>query len=381
VNSWLILIPIAVVGGFVAFVWHRLVVAPGWRARWPRWVLGVAFVVLFAAALAGSDVWGGWWTPAQLRPTVWAGQIFLASLLYFFLGLVPVWLVSVVIWVVRWRHDHGREGRRRLNRVASPFVAAFTIALIGWGVLEAARPTTTAFEMSSPQLPAEFDGTTVALITDIHAGAVRSASFTRGVVEMVNATKPDVVVIAGDLVDGPESRYGPELEPLADLEAPLGVYATIGNHDLFNDTDAWVRRFESVGLDVLRNEVVELRRGEATISLAGVNDITGEGAYRPDYAAALGSTDPRTFTLFAAHQPLQAYAATGRGVDLQISGHTHGGQMWPINYLVPLQQPYLEGYATVGDVPVFTTRGVGAAGPPVRVAAPPEVPIITLRSS
>ena len=113
-----LLVPLAVLGGFLAFVWHRLAVAPGWRPRWVRWVVAVVLVALTALALAGFDVWGGAFTPAQMRPAVWLGQAFLATCLYLFLGLVTVWLVCVGIWLVRWRHDHGREARRRLNRVA-----------------------------------------------------------------------------------------------------------------------------------------------------------------------------------------------------------------------------------------------------------------------
>ena len=380
-SAWFLLVPLAVFGGFLAFVWHRLAVAPGWRPRWVRWVVAVVLVGLTALALAGFDVWGGSFTPAQMRPAVWVGQAFLATCLYLFLGLGAVWLVCVGIWLVRWRHDHGREGRRRLNRVASPLVAAVAVGVTAYGAVEAASPSVTRSEVASAELPPQLDGLRVALVTDIHAGAVRSAAFTREVVDLVNAEQPDVVVIAGDLVDGPAERYSPEIAPLADLEAPLGVFATTGNHEMYADTVDWVQAFEDVGLDVLRNESVVLTRDGASITLAGVDDATGDGPFAPDYDAALAAVDPTGFTLFAAHQPLQAFDVEGRGVDLQVSGHTHGGQMWPINHLVPLQQPTLDGTATVAGTTVVTSRGAGAWGPAIRVAAPPEVPIITLRRS
>lgn len=380
-SPWLVLVPIGVLAGFLAFVWQRLAVAPGWRPRWVRYAVALTLLALTALALAGFDVWGGWFTPAQLRPAVWVGQAFLAACLYLFLGLVPVWLVCVGIWLVRWRHDHGRAGRRRLNRIASPLVVAVSVGLVAYGAVEAARPSITRLEVSSPALPQQFDGVRVALVTDLHAGAVRSSSFTREVVDLVDAERPDLVVVVGDLVDGDAARYSPEIAPLADLEAPLGVHATTGNHEMFRDTANWVTAFEDVGLTMLQNSAVPLERGGATITLAGVHDLTGEGRWAPDYEAALGGTDAGAFTLLAAHQPLQALDVEGRGVDLQLSGHTHGGQMWPINYLVPLQQPMLEGKATVGDTTVVTSRGVGAWGPAIRVAAPPEVPIITLRRS
>ncbi|GAA4401693.1 metallophosphoesterase [Fodinibacter luteus] len=380
-SPWLVLIPIGIFVGFIAFVWHRLAVAPGWRPRWVRYAVAGVLGVLTALVFAGFDAWGGSFTPAQMRPAVWAGQAFLASCLYLFLGLVPVWLASVAIWLVGRRDDHGRDTRRRLNRVASPLVAALAVGVTAYGAVEAANPAVTRFEVASPQLPAELDGATVALVTDLHAGAVRSADFTQQVVDLVNAERPDVVVVAGDLVDGTAARYAPEIAPLAGLEAPLGVFATTGNHEMFEDTANWVRAFEDVGLDVLRNESVVLGRDGATMTLVGVDDATGEGTFAPDYDAALAGVDPDGFTLFAAHQPVQAREVEGRGVDLQVSGHTHGGQMWPINYLVPLQQPMLEGTAQVAGTTVLTSRGVGAWGPAIRVAAPPEVPIVTLRRS
>ena len=129
-SSWLILIPLGVFGGFIAFVWHRLAIAPGWRRRWVRYAVAAVLVVLTVFAFAGFDVWGGSFTPAQMRPVAWLGQAFLASCLYLFLGLVPVWLASVAIWLVRWRHDdHGRSARRRLNAIASPLVAAVAVGV------------------------------------------------------------------------------------------------------------------------------------------------------------------------------------------------------------------------------------------------------------
>jgi len=250
---------------------------------------------------------------------------------------------------------------------------------MGYGAWEATQVSVTRYELSSPVLPEQFDGTTVALVADIHAGAVRDSAFTRDVVDLVAAEQPDLVVIAGDLVDGTAARYGPEVAPLADLSAPLGVYAVTGNHEMYRDTANWVEEFRSLGLTVLENEFLDLTRGDARITLAGVHDREGTGRWAPDYGAALSGTDAAGFVLLLAHQPVQAESVQGRGVDLQLSGHTHGGQMWPLGYLVPLQQPVVDGLSDVGDVPVLTSRGVGAWGAAVRVAAPPEVPLVTLR--
>ena len=374
-----VLVALGVFGAFLLFVWQRLAIAPRWGRRGVPWTVAVVLVVLTAFMLEGFDAWGGQLSPDTMRPVAWTGQAFLASCLYLFLGLVPVWALSVLLWFVLWDRDHGRAARQTLNRVASPLVVVVTIALMGYGAWEATQVSVTRYELSSPVLPEQFDGTTVALVADIHAGAVRDSAFTRDVVDLVAPEQPDLVVIAGDLVDGTAARYGPEVAPLADLSAPLGVYAVTGNHEMYRDTANWVEEFRSLGLTVLENESLDLTRGDARITLAGVHDREGTGRWAPDHGAALSGTDAAGFVLLLAHQPVQAESVQGRGVDLQLSGHTHGGQMWPLGYLVPLQQPVVDGLSDVGDVPVLTSRGVGAWGPAVRVAAPPEVPVVTLR--
>ncbi len=379
--SLFLLVALAILGGFLVLLWARLALAPRWGRRWVPWLVAVLLLAPTGAALAGFDLWGGALSPDTMRPVVWVGQAFLALCLYLFLGLVPAWLLCVLLWFVLWRREHGRRARLVVNRAAALLVVAVSLVVVGYGSWEAAHPSVTRYELSSPELPAEFDGATVALVTDLHAGAVRSAAFTRQVVDLVDAAHPDLVVIAGDLEDGTAARYGPELAPLADLHAPLGVFATTGNHEMYRDTANWVREFRRLGLTVLENQSVTLTRGGASITLAGVHDREGTGEFTPDYAAALGGTDGSGFVLLSAHQPVQAERVQGRGVDLQLSGHTHGGQLWPLNLLVPLQQPVVDGLHDVGDVPVLTSRGVGAWGPAVRVGAPPEVPVVTLRRS
>ena len=378
--SWLILIPVAVFAAFLLFVWWRLIRVPRWGHRWLEIVSAIVLALLGAAVFAGFDAWGGAFSPAAMRPIVWVGAVFLAMCWYLFLGLALAWLAAGLVAVVGWRKGGDPVGRRRLARVASPVVAALAALTTAYGVFSAANPRVTEHTVTVPGLPSDLDGMRIALITDIHAGAVRSADFTRLVVDRTNAAHPDVVVIAGDLVDGMADRYGPEIAPLADLQAPLGVFATTGNHEMFRDTGSWIKEFESVGLRMLNNSNVTVTKGSASLVLAGVHDYSGQGPFQPDPEAALAGTSAQDVIIYAAHQPRQAYAVAGRGVDLQLSGHTHGGQMWPIGYLVPLQQPMVSGYAVLGDVPTLTSRGAGAWGPPVRVGAAPEIPVITLRA-
>jgi len=206
------------------------------------------------------------------------------------------------------------------------------------------------------------------------------------------------VVLAGDLVDGTVAELGPELSALARLEAPYGVVVTTGNHEfLTGQVDDWLAFWRAQGLTVLDNSGIQLTRQGATIDVLGINDASGTGSHSPDLTAAarvleqafgtaLDGTEADgegRFRLLVAHQPVQALAhgnqAARFGVDLQLSGHTHGGQLWPFGYLVLLQQPVLDGLHQVGGIQVLTSRGAGAWGPPVRVGAPPEVVMVTLQ--
>ena len=250
-SPWLVLVPI----GVLCRVLVLRLAAPRRRARVASALgpvcRGVVLLVLTAFALAGFDVWGGWLTPAQVRPAVWVGQAFLATCLYLFLGLVPVWLVCVGIWLVGRGPDRGRDARRRVNRVASPLVAAVAVGVTAYGAVEAATPAVTRLEVASPQLPA---GVRRDAGRSHHRPARRGRAqrgVTRQVVDLTNAAHPDLVVIAGDLEDGTAARYAPEIAPLADLEAPLGVFVTTGNHEMYRDTANWVTAFEEVGLTVL----------------------------------------------------------------------------------------------------------------------------------
>nr|WP_301539747.1 metallophosphoesterase [Nocardioides sp. zg-DK7169] len=217
------------------------------------------------------------------------------------------------------------------------------------------------------------------MLTDLHVGAVRGRAWVERAVEMVDAEDPDLVVLAGDLVDGRERYTGPDLAPLADLDAPLGVLAVSGNHEMeTGDATAYLARWEELGITVLRNEQLVLTRDGEELVVAGIHDDTGTGDLAPDPEAALAGTAPEEYVVLVAHQPRQLVADAG--VDLHLSGHTHGGQLWPFGWLVPLQQPTLAGVDEVDGVTVVTSRGFGTSGPPVRTGAAPEITVVTLHA-
>jgi uncharacterized protein len=196
-------------------------------------------------------------------------------------------------------------------------------------------------------------------------------------VSTINGLGPDLVAVVGDLVDGTVAELGPAAEPLRDLRATRGSFFVTGNHEYFSGYAEWVDEVRSLGVTPLRNARVEVD----ALDLAGVNDLTG-GSYGdgPDFGRALDGRDPAKPVVLLAHQPVQVRESQRRGVDLQLSGHTHGGQLYPFSYVVRLQQPVLAGYARFGGTQLFVTRGAGFWGPPVRVGAPPDITLIELRA-
>lgn len=358
------------------FLYRRLAKAPDWPYA-VRLALRLTLALGWALVLAAFSASDGFIDPDLMRPVTWAGMTWLSVFFYLLIGSLAVALISLVIRAVR--HGRSADARRRFHRVAAPVVMVTALGATGYGLAEASMPEMSPVTVTNDHVPDSFVGVKIALITDLHVGPVRDAAFTQRVVDAVNSQQPDLVVLGGDLVDGTVEHAGEHLEPIRDLAAPLGVVAVSGNHEFISqEPDAWMAHWESLGVKVLRNERIQITRGADTITLAGINDPMGEGADAPDVPKALDGDDPEGFTVLVAHQPRQAEDAQGRDVDLQLSGHTHGGQLWPFGYAVLLQQPTVDGLTPVGDIPVLTSRGAGAWGPPVRVLAPPEVPIITL---
>jgi hypothetical protein len=253
------------------------------------------------------------------------------------------------------------------------------VATVGYGVTQAmGPPRLDRVTIPLAKLPRRLDGLRIALVSDIHLGPLLGRSHTRRVVDTINGVNADLVAVVGDLVDGSVADLGPAAEPLADLRARYGSFFVTGNHEYFAGYAEWIAEVDSLGLRVLENARVEIDG----LDLAGVNDVTGgEYAHAPDFDKALGDRDPARPVVLLAHQPVQAEEAAKHGVDLQLSGHTHGGQIQPFGAMVRLEQPVVSGLGTVDGTKVYVTNGAGFWGPPVRVGAPPQVSVIELRTA
>jgi predicted MPP superfamily phosphohydrolase len=203
------------------------------------------------------------------------------------------------------------------------------------------------------------------------------------VVDSVNALQPDVVAITGDLVDGSVSRLAPHVAPLARLRARHGVFFVTGNHEYYAGVEEWCTHLGELGVRVLRNERVRIGDGEHSFDLAGVDDYAGRHfghGHGADIERALSGRDETRELVLLAHQPRAVVEAERAGVGLQISGHTHGGQIWPFNYLVRLQQPVTSGLVRFGRSLIYVSNGTGYWGPPMRLGSPAEITQLVLEA-
>ncbi|MFF3329279.1 metallophosphoesterase [Streptomyces sp. NPDC002888] len=269
---------------------------------------------------------------------------------------------------------------RRLfvSRVIGGAAAAAAVGTVGYGTYGVlSGPKVKRVTVPLAKLPRAAHGFRIAVVSDIHLGPVLGRGFAQKVVDTINATRPDMIAVVGDLVDGSVKDLGPAAAPLAQLEARHGAFFVTGNHEYFSGAEQWVEEVRRLGLRPLENARTELPH----FDLAGVNDVAGESEGQgPDFARALGDRDTTRACVLLAHQPVQIHDAVEHGVDLQLSGHTHGGQLWPGNLIAAAANPTVAGLERYGDTQLYVSRGAGAWGPPTRVGAPSDITVIELAS-
>jgi uncharacterized protein len=276
----------------------------------------------------------------------------------------------------------GVERRLLLARGAAIFAGLTAASVTGYGVRTAlGGPQLDRAQIPIAKLPRAMDGTRLAVVSDIHLGPLTGPRHLSRIVEMINSADADVVCIVGDMVDGSVAELGRHAVALRDIRSRHGAYFVTGNHEYYSGYQEWVEEVARLGVRPLRNERLEIVTRGGAFDLAGVNDPGGaDVGDGPDFEAALADRDTARPVVLMAHQPVVARDAARYGVDLQVSGHTHGGQMVPFNYLVGVEQPVVSGLGDVDGVPVYVTNGAGFWGPPVRVGAPPQVTLIEMRA-
>ncbi|WP_045743918.1 metallophosphoesterase [Actinoplanes rectilineatus] len=265
-----------------------------------------------------------------------------------------------------------------VSRVVGGAAAAVAVGTVGagtYGVLNG--PSVKRLTVPLARLPRAAHGLRIAVVSDVHLGPVLGAGFCRRVVDTINGTQPDLIAVVGDLIDGDVETLAGSVEPLRGLQSRLGTFFVTGNHEYHSGVEPWVAKVRELGMQPLRNTRAEL----PYLDLAGVDDVAGESdGGGPDFAAALDDRDPSRALVLLAHQPVVIHDAVTHGVDLQLSGHTHGGQLWPGNYIAAAANPTNAGLEAYGDTQLYVSRGAGAWGPPVRVGAPSDITVVELAS-
>ncbi|WP_329146746.1 metallophosphoesterase [Streptomyces niveus] len=275
-------------------------------------------------------------------------------------------------------------GRRLvLARSVALLATATATATTGYGFHRGlGPPDIKTVPIKLPRLHPSLDGMRITMASDLHLGPFFGRAHTARNVRLINNTSPDIVAIVGDLSDGSAEDLAGHAEPLARLASSHGTYFVTGNHDYRYDVDAWIDTLTDFGITTLRNTRTLITHRGGAIDLAGVTDVEGERHHdTPDYDKALADRDASHPVVLLAHQPVQVHEAARHDVDLQLSGHTHGGGFFPGNLLAPLTQPVTAGLATFDTTQLYVSRGVGASLPPIRVGAPPDITVIELRSA
>jgi predicted MPP superfamily phosphohydrolase len=325
---------------------------------------------------------------AALRPLLWASLIWMGSLFLLFLTLLATDGLRFAFWALRRAkglEPMNGQRRRFLARLAAGGAVAATTGLGAWAVHSAVGPIAVRrVEVPLRRLGRGHDGVTIAQLTDLHIGPTIGRRHLEAIVQSTNALNPDIIAITGDLVDGSVEQLRDAVAPLAQLRARFGVYFVTGNHEYYSGARQWVEELTRLGVRVLRNERVEIAYNGTTFDLAGVDDHSAErypeDGHGEDLPRALRDRDPGRLVVLLAHQPRTVLASARFGVDLQLSGHTHGGQLWPLGALVRLQQRFIAGLHRHVNTHIYVSRGTGYWGPPMRMGAPAEIAQIVLRA-
>jgi predicted MPP superfamily phosphohydrolase len=375
---------ILVLGGLHYYIWARLVRDTRLPQPWAAALLAGLIVVATGLPLMRLVIrrWPG---AAQILGWpfyTWLG----VSMLLFFL-LMGTDVARLLVWI----------GNKLRSEPAPIDLARRTLVARGVaGVVTAAAGTLTAVALRSAlgpvavkrvpvtlaRWPEAMNGFKLVQLTDIHVGPTIGRAFIETIVAHTNALNPDLIAITGDLVDGTVEELRDSVAPLAQLRARHGVYFVTGNHEYFAGAAPWIGELTRLGIRCLRNERVTIGDGDAGFDLAGADDRSGARSREPghgeDLEKALAGLDPEREVVLLAHQPKSVFAAARFGIGLQISGHTHGGQIWPFSYLVRLQQPFIAGLHRHEGAQVYVSRGTGYWGPPMRLGAPAEITQLVL---
>ncbi|MCH2169231.1 metallophosphoesterase [Myxococcota bacterium] len=361
------------------YLLERLVVAPALPQPWQD--LAYAMVGLLGIVLLAGPMVERWVARGRARWLAWPAYVWMGV---GFLMLVAVGALDALAGLIGWAAS-ATGFQWHVSASTTAIVALLLTTLASAVGLRSGLgpPRDARVEIFVPNWPRKLDGFRIAQISDIHIGVLLDRRFAAALTQRVNDLSADLVAVTGDLVDGSVAELAPEVEPFGALRGRLGVFFVTGNHDHFSGATEVVTLVEGLGLKALRNQRVEIVDGGECFDLIGVDDAhagwtDSDGGENLD--AALEGRDENRPGILLAHDPTTFRRASSRGIDLQLSGHTHGGQIWPFGILVRLFVRYLSGVYRKGRAQLYVSRGSGFWGPPLRLFAPAEVTEIVIRA-
>ena len=383
----------ALLAGYITWrIFGKASFSRRWKMAMAVGIVATIFVPVLTIILRRS----GFDNPG-LHLLTWAGYLGLGFLSFVFSYVVIRDLIWMPLAAAKWfkkRIGKAAQGRQKIHSIDSPSRRGFLVNSMNYGILAAAALTTgygVSEAKQTPEvkkvpvaidnLPPELNGFRIVQITDIHVNPTFRRASVEEIVAVVNTLEADVVALTGDLVDGSVEQLGYDVAPLARIQSASGNFFVTGNHEYYSGVVEWVEEVRRLGFTALLNEHQVLTRGRARLLLAGVTDYRGGNflpSHRSDAQKALNGSPAVDVKILLAHQPKSIFAAARSGYDLQISGHTHGGQFFPWNLLVGFAQPYVYGLHTHENTQIYVSRGTGYWGPPVRVGSPSEITLIEL---
>ncbi|MCP4809980.1 MAG: metallophosphoesterase [Proteobacteria bacterium] len=362
-----------------------LIRAAGWTGRkrlavWAGAILAALGTMIPFAVMEDSGA--AWSDGIQLAGFLNMGLVSVAWFFMMFKDLA--WLAARGVSKLVNGPLEDPERRQLFGRALTGGVFASAAGIVGLGFAQTkARAGIERTDVPVVGLDPALDGFTIAQISDIHVGATVQKDLVGQIVEAVNELSPDLIAVTGDLVDGSVPGLTPHVAPLGELTARHGVFFVTGNHEYYSGVHPWLDKCRELGMDVLLDEHRVVDHDGGTVIVAGVADYSA-GRMEPDHISdphAAFEGAPDGFRLLLAHQPRSYVEALAAGTQLQLSGHTHAGQYAPFTALIHLAQPFVEGLNAVSDTMwIYINRGTTWWGPPVRLGAPQEISLLTLRS-
>jgi predicted MPP superfamily phosphohydrolase len=365
-----------------------------WKIAIALGIVGTLFLPVIVSILRRTGI-----DNSLIDALVWSGYLGVGFLSFVFTYLAirdVLWLPAAAFNKIKTRISKSTQKQAASNPIQNPSRRGFLVKSMNYGIVATAALSTGYGIAEAKQTPAvkevrvpltnlrgNFEGFRIVQLTDIHISPTFRRASVEEIVKVVNTLNADIVALTGDLVDGTVDQLADDVAPLGKIQSAMGNYFVTGNHEYYSGVIEWVAEVRRLGFTVLLNEHRIITSGSGKLLLAGVTDYR-EGrmlpGHRSDPQKALNAAPETDIKILLAHQPKSIFAASRAGYDLQISGHTHGGQFFPWNLVVGFTQPYISGLYKHADTQIYVSRGTGYWGPPVRVGSPSEITLIKLVS-